>query len=590
MTMRSADIELFFDEARDFEFLEPMQLVKFDDLVQLGSFESYAYLEEQEYLVDFDDIDRENSLVVYISHNWLPVVDDFNSTVDNSRGEKFEIVSTTIDTMLEYLMIGVRMEVYVWMDYCCVPFEKAEQRKRISLSIPYYLSKSDLVLTPITSIAKESFSEEQIEVIMEEARQGRENNLGSLKYELKLLERNSVIRTEVTKVFDPYVLFHYYFQRPWTRLEHIASNEIPVDRASNVDEKFAKLRRLGSERPHLFCIVKNHKPNIFFFPRLPSELEKSLKKLKGCEKDAHPDKDIIDEVHGVVFDFRDLLKDSYKGDMNDEGLPHGFGVMTYTNGERYEGNWNDGLKEGEGVYTYTNKAIYDGEWSLGLKHGKGKLTFPNGDVYVGDFEDGFRQGEGELTFAKGGFYKGGFLHDEFDGHGQLEVNQLVYEGYFKNGRMDGKGKYEDKQSGLTYDGSFKNDSFHGNGVLNIDKERYEGKFVKGKKHGFGSYYYDDYSKYEGTWRSNMKHGKGEYHYQSGNNYKGSFRKDKKDGYGVFNYANGDRYEGEFKADKYHGQGVFEYADKSVYKGQWLRGKMHGRGAFYYAASGDVYKG
>ena len=588
--MRTTDVEMFYDDSREFEYLEPMLMVKYDDLVELGTFESFNYMEEQEYLVPYEEIDRENALLVYISHNWLPVVDDFNSTIDNAKSEKFEIVSTTIDTLLEYLLISVRMEVYIWIDYCCVPHEKDEQRKRAALSIPYYLSKCDLVVTPITSSVEASFSEQQVKEIMDHAKQDWENSLGGFKFEYQLLERNSVVRTEVAKKLQPYVFFHYYFQRPWTRLEHIASNEIPVDHGSQMDDKFSKLRRLGSQRPHLFCVVDNHKPKLFFFPRLPVQLEKSLQKLKGCDRKNHPDVQIIEEVRNVVFDYKELLKDQYEGDTNEEGVAHGYGTMIYTNGERYEGNWHNGIKHGQGTYVYTNKAKYEGGWELGQKHGIGRLIFPNGDVYVGSFEDGFRQGEGELKFAKGGFYKGGFLRDEFDGFGHLEVNHLIYDGYFQNGRMNGKGKYEDKQSGLTYDGNFKNDAFHGSGVLNIDQERYEGRFMKGKKHGQGTYYYDDFSKYVGTWRNNLKHGRGEYHYQSGNNYTGQFRKDKKDGYGVFKYANGDQYEGEFKADKFSGQGVFEYSDGSVYKGQWLRGKMHGRGAFYYAGTGDVYKG
>jgi hypothetical protein len=46
------------------------------------------------------------------------------------------------------------------------------------------------------------------------------------------------------------------------------------------------------------------------------------------------------------------------------GKREGFGIMSYSNGEYYEGNWLNGLKHGEGKYKNFKKMI-KGEWKNG---------------------------------------------------------------------------------------------------------------------------------------------------------------------------------------------------------------------------------
>lgn len=42
------------------------------------------------------------------------------------------------------------------------------------------------------------------------------------------------------------------------------------------------------------------------------------------------------------------------------GNPHGKGVLTKANGERYEGMFVDGLFEGIGKYYFENSDVYEG--------------------------------------------------------------------------------------------------------------------------------------------------------------------------------------------------------------------------------------
>jgi len=49
----------------------------------------------------------------------------------------------------------------------------------------------------------------------------------------------------------------------------------------------------------------------------------------------------------------------------------GKGVLTWSSGDSFNGNWLDGLVHGFGVYTWADGGCYVGTWSRGLKDGQG---------------------------------------------------------------------------------------------------------------------------------------------------------------------------------------------------------------------------
>ena len=48
----------------------------------------------------------------------------------------------------------------------------------------------------------------------------------------------------------------------------------------------------------------------------------------------------------------------------------------------------DDVKEGYGVLTYVNGERYEGYWKADKAHGKGTLTYSTGDRYIGDWVAG----------------------------------------------------------------------------------------------------------------------------------------------------------------------------------------------------------
>ena len=103
---------------------------------------------------------------------------------------------------------------------------------------------------------------------------------------------------------------------------------------------------------------------------------------------------------------------SYDGTMTRAaGVREGSGISTYTNGDRYEGEYHDGKRHGKGVFYYAdNGEVYDGEWKNNLLHGFGTYKYSNGDTYEGEWLDDLKHGQGKYSFSNGDEYKGyGFL-------------------------------------------------------------------------------------------------------------------------------------------------------------------------------------
>ena len=140
----------------------------------------------------------------------------------------------------------------------------------------------------------------------------------------------------------------------------------------------------------------------------------------------------------------DVRISSYKGPFNAQGLPHGSdGVMKWTNGDVYEGNFVNGARNGEGWLHFADGSYYFGDWADNLMHGCGTRRFPNGNTYRGSYKRGKRDGkEGHFEFVNGNVYEGEFEDDMFHGQGIFTYkNGVTYQGGFCKGKRQGNGAY-----------------------------------------------------------------------------------------------------------------------------------------------------
>ena len=126
---------------------------------------------------------------------------------------------------------------------------------------------------------------------------------------------------------------------------------------------------------------------------------------------------------------------------------NGQGTYTWSNGQKYVGEFRDGKANGDGTYTWPNGQKYVGEFKNGRSDGDGTYTWPNGQKYVGEFRDDKSDGYGIYTWPDGQKYFGEFKDDKFSGQGTLALpDGTKHEGEFKDDtpNVQGNGTYPDR--------------------------------------------------------------------------------------------------------------------------------------------------
>ena len=212
----------------------------------------------------------------------------------------------------------------------------------------------------------------------------------------------------------------------------------------------------------------------------------------------------------------------YKGQVNKQGNPHGFGEKYYKNGAKEKGYYKDGELFGWCMKIETNKNIFIGPF-YGNKAITGlgeKLTWKKKVFYKGEFVDGEKSGKGEEDSNEGKFI-GNFYHDKKNGKGKMiyKISGDIYEGDYKNDLFDGEGHYIWKMTGQEYTGEYKNGLMHGKGLYEWSEgEFYRGSFVNGKKEGEGELHMGNGRSYIGPFVNGRPHGIGIF--DNGINFKG----------------------------------------------------------------------
>jgi hypothetical protein len=123
------------------------------------------------------------------------------------------------------------------------------------------------------------------------------------------------------------------------------------------------------------------------------------------------------------------------------------GTRTYSNGDKYVGEFRDGQFNGQGTGIYASGNTYVGEFRAGSPNGWGTYSFSNGDTYIGEvrpaYVDGVisapANGKGTYTYANGARYIGEFRDGVPNGRGAYYlVNGSIWEsGLWENNQFVG---------------------------------------------------------------------------------------------------------------------------------------------------------
>jgi hypothetical protein len=117
--------------------------------------------------------------------------------------------------------------------------------------------------------------------------------------------------------------------------------------------------------------------------------------------------------------------------------------------------------------------------------GWGICRFNNGDEYVGNWNNNNYSGNGKFTKKdKNGIflleYTGIFEKNKLGGKGVIKTTEYIYEGDFKNEKINGKGKMMILSTSEEYDGTFRNNIFR-EGSGSYDGGIFTGKWKQIKK-------------------------------------------------------------------------------------------------------------
>ena len=161
------------------------------------------------------------------------------------------------------------------------------------------------------------------------------------------------------------------------------------------------------------------------------------------------------ECFGIInFDDGRILSGKFDNDCNPIK-----GEINYKNGDNYIGDLNEnGLKNGKGIMKYINGEIYDGNWENDLKNGNGLLCLnyedyekiKDIDISINNIEEIFN------LKLNNNIYKGEFINDKKYGRGILFMNNK--ENYLNNNTI--------------YFGNFLNDNKKGYGYIYFNNEKY----------------------------------------------------------------------------------------------------------------------
>ena len=111
---------------------------------------------------------------------------------------------------------------------------------------------------------------------------------------------------------------------------------------------------------------------------------------------------------------------SYRGQVNENDRPQGFGIFEGSDGSLYKGEFSDGLMNGMGDLITADGRHYRGSFKDNLPHGEGECLWTDGSNYRGSFRNGRMHGIGVFIWADGRRFTGLFDNNKTTEQGLLE--------------------------------------------------------------------------------------------------------------------------------------------------------------------------
>ena len=226
------------------------------------------------------------------------------------------------------------------------------------------------------------------------------------------------------------------------------------------------------------------------------------------------------------------------------GKRNGSGILLYSNGDKYEGDWKNDKKHGIGVTISKYGGQFETKWLDGrlveeklvpiknygvpeIYKNDTTIVFSNGDKYIGKWENGNSNGQGILKWKFVGKYHGEGVVISIDGS-EFEtewIAEKLPEQQLIPVKPDWDSEKHKKDTTIIY----------------ANGDKYIGQWKDGKSNGPGSLIYPNGDKYKGEWKNGKKHGIGVTISKDGKIIEeGAYKDGKKEGLWVIFYENGQK--------------------------------------------------
>jgi hypothetical protein len=421
------------------EALPPIQFVPFEQFRAVGSFPRFP--DNSNICVNLDDIDVENSLLIFISHCWLRGWSgaegwDGRPDPDNAAGGKYELCVDGIDQILKYFAPDFE-RCYIWCDYGCIDQDGDPAGE---LQLDKIVGACDCLFTPTYDANHMSWT-------------APTSSKSPFDFDLSPGWRGNE---------------YSYLNRAWCRVEMFYGGNIPV--CEDGEERKRKMKaallhhRSHGRRPHFLYGSKDQgKRNPTALPPLQNSYFDEYHPVKGNLSVASDKEKIIQLVKDLEPYMRKVVVGLVFDDDCDSDAVIRKGTYTYDNGDVYVGEFVNNRRHGYGKLEYASGDVYEGQFIDGDKNGHGKYIYDDGSVYEGEYVDGNMCGQGKYAYSSGDVYEGQYVDGNMNGHGKFTfASGAIYEGNWKNDKKDGRGRYK-FPCGNVYDGEFKDDVQHGTG-------------------------------------------------------------------------------------------------------------------------------
>ena len=171
-------------------------------------------------------------------------------------------------------------------------------------------------------------------------------------------------------------------------------------------------------------------------------------------------------------------------------------------------------KKPHGTFTFRNGNVYTGEvikkpvrnsnmFSI-IGNGIGKMVSEIG-VYEGEFKNYKLNGYGVYTRSNGKIFEGKFVDNQIPKGKLTFPNGCIYVGDINGTKMEGKGILT-FVNGDTYDGYFLNNKFHGKAKVTFYSRNYVfiGNYKLGKRDGKAKILYENGDEFNGVYKNDIR--------------------------------------------------------------------------------------